>query len=479
MSVASRADRFGPFALCLLCGSVWSAQSLALPISGTINVRQISANAAGVADPNLAQDIQFANAVYNQIGISVVQSSTATIKSQDVYDDRTTATPASQVTGAGGLLTQSRGAANEMDVYYVNQYISSSGSSPPGQAWSDEDARGGSAAATGLIMPPVAGQTVVRFNDTVAHETYHELVDRWRFRTFDSVGGDTPAAVHSQNPNWIMTASNTPRNIPNNVNQVWPAGNSDQIPATVIGSLGTSGATNSAVRQPLITAMYSNSGGGPAPRADGGAVNTNLVSNIQRSNTQLFLNQNNSTMVTPSFGWGQTQQLTLPEALGQGNRTYSIDETAQRAKNSQETLSYFITSPSVLSAGGSLLQGWGFGSTGVQSLDNTYTGVAAGSVTVTLWSDILYDGQTPGSPITPANGGAGVVLDPSQYSFTSTTNAFGSVSFQLNVPSANSFDLAGYRDIQISFNVNTVPPPAGLVLMALPGLTLVSRRRRS
>jgi hypothetical protein len=455
--------------LALIAGGCVCTAALGIPITGTLNVRQISANNGGNADADLNQDIQFMNACYRQVGIGVVQSSTATINGVNTYDDSLAGNP---VTGAGGLFTLQRGNANEFHVYYVRNYIASSGGSPPGQAWSDEDQRSGGVSNISAIMPPTnnAGPQpgAFRYADTVSHEAYHVLVDRFRLRRFDDVG---TSGIHSNVAAWISTASNT-RNIATNTNQIAPDGNRDQIPFA-IGRIGTT-----AVRQPMITAMYNNSGGGPAPRADAGAVNTNLISNIQRADTQLWINQNNSTRQVGggTFGWGTTQEVVHDEAFGQGTRTYRVDQLARVLQGGNEQIGFFITSGSGLSAGGSLGNGWGF-SGNFSSVTAPYTGYIPNSIEVRMWSDILYDGSIPGFGITDGQGGAGILLDPTHYSWSVVTNAFGQVSFQLSVPTVNGFDLAGYRDFLVTFNM-AVPTPGVASVLGLAGL-VASRRRRA
>jgi hypothetical protein len=427
----------------------------ALPIKGRLYINQVSARPGGTVDPHLDEDLQFMDAVYSQIGIRAVRAGAPAIVGRANYDDRATAVPPRQITGAAGLLTQSRGGANNSYIYYVQAFNSSDGGSPPGQAWSDEDVRGGITNAAGVVVPP-RGVGSNRRPDTTPHELGHLLTDRWRWRAFEGGG------VHSTNPVDIMTPSDT-RNIAANAGEVWPRGNKDQIRHN-IGAIGNAGT----VRQPLINAIYDNSGGGgPNPPL---TLNTNLVSETQRDGFQYSMNQNNSTIVQ-NANWGEASNITLPVFAG-GTHTYTLEETARRGQNSTESYSFFITSTGGFSLGGDLGNGFSFSAFGINTLDGEFTNFVANSVEIRAWNDILFAG-----PHTDANGGAGVLIDPSNYTAFGNISA-GALNFDLNFPTANASVLAGYRDVQITLNVGWIPAPGAAGLLALAGLLAGRRRRR-
>ena len=276
------------------------------------------------------------------------------------------------------------------------------------------------------------------------------LSNRYQWRASERTN-----AYHSNNVDDLMTPNTqTPA-----AADIWPAGNKAQIRHN-IGQFSN----DANKRIPFITALYNDGASGSAQP---------MFSGINRDAMQINMGQNLSTSVDNAL-WGNTLSITKPVAAGGGGgtRTYSVDQTARRERDSKESLSFFITSPSALTVAGDLSQGWSFGAIGIDSLDGMYVQDSAISVSIRGWSDILGPGGTA------SNGGAGVLVDPTKYSVSGSINAFGSLTFDVFFFSADAVVLAGYRDLQITATVNWIPAPGTGALLAMAGVVVGRRRRR-
>lgn len=390
-----------------------AGQGHALPIAGTVNVRTISVDSQGPVqiDPGIANDFAYANAIYSQIGIRLVQQSDTQLILADPNADATwTSAEASQ-----NLLNQSRDNVNNpVHVYYVREF---GGPNSFGQAWSNEDVPG-NAVATGVVTDRG------RRNDTVAHEVGHYLLDRWRWRAGETGDG----GIHSNTGNDLM-ANGDIRNIPNNVNQVFPTGTADQI-----GHNWGPLSNNAQRTQPQITAMYYNSG----------AVNITARDNVR---TEV------SGVQTAEHGWAITQNTVA------GGHTWTSDQAAQRVGVDTEKYTLYFRSDAALAGGdGQRI----FGVSDLQSIDTPFTEITGVMVRVFADANVAGNG-TLLTDITDFTWGAG---------FANQTATLSSLRVFIN----NSA-LAGIRDIHIMFNMKVVPAPGAVMTLGLAGL-LAARRRR-
>ena len=435
-----------------------AAPALALPINGRVRVFTYTVNPAGnamaPADPAIAADFQFANAIWNQIGISYLNDGNQTI----AVNTPAGAAGWNRVSFNNTLNTAARARTSGFAYYIVDNYKGNTGvlgttwsQDDVGQTVSDGDGGGGPAGPSNAITTrTIVARQTRGASDVMAHEFGHMLSNRYTWRTAEASG-----LAHSNLGNNLMLPNPTNPGI----GAVWPAGTSSQI-AHTIGRRGFN--SGDGARVPFITASYNDGAGG-------GTAGNTMFDTINRDSIQITMNQNNSTTVD-SVDWGNTLSITKP-TVG-GTRTYSVDETARREQMSKESLSFFITSPTALTTAGDLAQGWSFGAIGIESLDGMYTPFYGVSASIRGWSDIL------GNNSSASNGGVGDVIDPTKYSVSGVINSSGQLSFSVFFFSADAVVLNGYRDLQIVTTVAWVPAPGAAGLLAMSGLLAARRKRR-
>lgn len=438
-----------------------AAPALALPINGRVRVFTYTVdpngNAMAPADPAIAADFQFANAIWNQIGISYLNDGNQTI----AVNTPAVAAGWNRVSFNNTLNTAARARPNGFAYYIVDNYKANTGvlattwsQDDVGQTVSDGDGGGGPAGPSNAITTrTIVARQTRGGSDVMAHEFGHMLSNTYEWRTSEKNGVNGEA--HSNLANNLM--------LPNVANPaigaVWPAGASSQITHS-IGKRGFN--SGNGARVPFITASYNDGAGG-------GVAGNTMFDTINRDGIQISMGQNSSTSVD-SVDWGNTLSITKP-TVG-GTRTYSVDQTARREQMSKESLAFFVTSPSALTTAADLAQGWSFGAIGVESLDGMYAPFSSISVSMRGWSDIL------GNNSSASNGGVGDVIDPTKYSVSGSINAFGQLTFNVFFFSADAVVLNGYRDLQIVTTVNWVPAPTSAGLLAISGLLAARRRRR-
>jgi hypothetical protein len=191
-----------------------------------VDVRNIIVkDANGVeANPNIERDYNFANQIYAQLGISVLNAGNVSASYNNVtFPINGTPSPADPPNppniAVDNILAVNRAAPVTINNYYVHNFTNALAFTV-----SPED----------TIGPPnqrpnhgvLVGDVNIN-NDTFAHELGHFLLDEYRF-----VGGD----VHSPNKNDLM-AINGFRNLPNNT----PKGlgnDAPQQPGQPVGNIG-------------------------------------------------------------------------------------------------------------------------------------------------------------------------------------------------------------------------------------------------
>ncbi|MCC5640413.1 PEP-CTERM sorting domain-containing protein [Nostoc sp. CHAB 5844] len=183
-----------------------------------VNVRStIVVDKNGVsAAPNARRDFDFANQIYAQIGISVIQAESVTTRYGNVDYPLNTGAEDDAVKSASR-------SANPRTVnnYYVRNYTN--------------------AGLRGLTSPPTRfpgmngiGIADGAANDTFAHELGHFLLDQPGVFTFNNPGDD----IHSPNANDLMASGST-RNLPSN-NQKGQGNTAPRDPGLrPIGNLGS------------------------------------------------------------------------------------------------------------------------------------------------------------------------------------------------------------------------------------------------
>lgn len=446
-------------AVAVLAAAGCGASALGLPINGRVRVATYTVDPNGnvnaPADPAIASDFLFANAIWNQVGISFLNDGNTTI----AVNTPAVAAGWNRVSFNNTLNTAARARPTGFAYYVVDNYKANTGTlgttwsqDDVGQTVSDSNGGGGPAGPSNPISTrTIVARQVRGGSDVLAHEFGHMLSNRYEWRTFEQSG-----AAHSNVANNLMLPN--PQNPA--IGGVWPAGTSSQITHTV-GKRGFN--SGDGARMPFITASYNDGAGG-------GTAGSAMFDAVNRDSIQINMGQNNSTSVD-SVDWGNTLNITKPTAGG-GTRTYSVDQTARREQNSRESLAFFVTSPSVLTTAADLLAGWSFGAIGIDSLDGQYQPFSSVSVSIRAWSDILGPGASN------SNGGAGDVIDPTAYAAYGSINAFGQLTFNVFFYPASAVVLNGYRDLQFVTSVAWVPAPGAAGVLALWGVMASRRRRR-
>ncbi|REJ68720.1 MAG: PEP-CTERM sorting domain-containing protein [Planctomycetota bacterium] len=426
MNKLHRASQAALTAILVLVVSVAYQQTAdALPINGQINVRTTTVGPAGplAPDPGIANDFAFANKIYNQIGLTVNKSGA----------DRTLvlADPGgngswSSAEVANTLLGNNDNTNNRINTYYVPSF---GGAGNFGQAWSQEDVTNGNSVAIGAVM-----DAPTRRNDTFAHEIGHILLDRWRWRAQEGFGG---GGIHSGTANDLMASGNVPRNIPANLNAVWPTGTADQIGKNV-------GPTSASATDtiPQISAMYYQNAFVAATSLNA----DNITVNVEAASA--------------SFNWG------VQQTIG-GLR---VNQVARRTGNHTEEFMFHFRNTAGFGAGSGGANGMlDLAMNDISSLDTAYEGFVTGSMMIQVGDDILNNpvNLTTLTPITDYTFG---------FTFNNVTDTldFGQVHI-------NDALLTGNRDIFVMFSMQTVPEPStwAMAALGLVGLVLYNRRRKT
>lgn len=443
-----------------VCGS-----AMALPINGRVPVKTYTVGPAGTAAPDatIAQDFQFANAIWNQVGIQFDNTG-------DTFIEANTPAGAGQWTDyqVNNILSTAARQQTQGFAYFIvptNTYAN--GTTTLAETWSQEDVGNtindpNSAATTTVKVRSIATRATRGGTDTVPHEFGHMLSNQYRWRRSERPTNTN--AFHSNTNNDLMFP-----NVQNPaLNVLFPTGTKAQVGHN-IGQQGATGST----RVPLITDCYNNGNAG------GSSTGNAMFSAVNRDAFQYSMNQNNST-ITTNANWGETTSVALPTfPSGSGTHTYTVDETARRGPGLTETFSFFITSTNGWSLGGDLIgNGFYFNAFGINTLDGAYTGIVPNSVQIRIWTDILFAGtDAAGTGITAAQGGAGEIVDPSKYTAFGNLSG-GALSMEVNFAAADASLLAGYRDMQITFAANWLPAPGASALLGMAGLLAARRRRR-
>lgn len=420
-------------ALAALFSGAFSVEGAkALPIEGSISVKPYSVGPTGpvTPDPNIAQDLSYASAIFDQAGITVNDLGAGTIVQTDGNIDGNWDAGEFHATlnnmGRVGL------PAGAIVTYYVPSYPG-----PLAQTWSDEDVQG-AVLNPGIIANPV------RNPDSIAHEFGHMLLNSWRWKpTEDETPPDT--GIHALNANDLM-APGTSRNIPTGLAQVWPAGTTDQIRNTV-GYLNG----NPAAIIPQISAMYTLNSEIAITARDTFSVGMGIVDDLGGG---------------PSVGsapilWADAGSVTDPLR----GITLDIAESARKAgPGHKEEFTFYYHAESPL-AKLTLLQ---IAVSDVDSVGTGYSGLVPDSVSVTVYSDILND-----------VGKAVLTLGP-DYGFASVIDGVNNDLDNFGVTIMGGV-LAGISDIEVSFSLQVIPEPANWLLLVTggAGIAWALRRRRA
>lgn len=431
-------------ALLLLAGS-----AAALPIAGSVTVKPYIVDPTGMAaDPSINFDFAYANLIWNQVGI----------RFDNVGVDHIT-----QANPAGGW-----------NRYSVNTTLNTLANQPPGgfayfsvpsylpgsgvlaSTWSQEDVNSTNLVNPNNMMqsvqPPVAGivTNLARGGtDTIPHEFGHMLSNRYRWRRAESASATN--TVHTGLANQLMLP-----NVQNpNPSQIWP--NANPGLANIGHNIGSLAGGVAGQRVPFITACYNDSGNGTT-------AGTNLVSATRDQISVGIGNFNNPGSVVfangtaaANFGWGRSQTINY------GGNTWRVDETARRAPNLTESLSFFFSSSTALTVN----DGLRLDMREINSLDGMYTGIQTLQATVVVWQDIL-------STTAPANVGTVLTLT-TDYDVGS---GFNNVEHKLTslIVDIHPGKLTNIRDIQVTFTMEFIPAPGSFIVLA--GVALVNVRRR-
>jgi len=416
-------------------------QAHALPINGIVNVAAWTVNnGPGGADPSIAQDFQFANQIYSQVGVSFNLANNMVIRVPPPGGLWTNAAPDYNITGAGQLFaTNNVGAGpSPINVYYLPNYTSF------GQAWGDEDL-GPNVVRQGVVatsfaslagVPP--GNAGPRRTDTVAHELGHVLLNNWRWRSAETADN----GIHS-NDYTVATspyvgntgglnlmASGAVRAIPAALNQAAPVGNLDQLNCNIGQNNGNAPLPNAVI--PEVSALFNN--------------NTTIL-NVKRDPITVTVGATTSA----PFGWS-LQQVVNGVTVNEGARISTLGPGFR-----YEDVFFDFRSSGVFVQGGGLVLGFG----GLASLDAAYVGIVPNSLRIMTVDNIV---NNPGLFTALTQG----VQYNSALNFDPTTNTLTSalVNFT-NLP-------GGQQDILMRLTLlDAVPEPSSLRLMGIGAMLSV------
>jgi hypothetical protein len=427
---------------------------VAMPIRGHGHLRTITAapspggGANPPADANIGQDIQYINRIYRQIGMSFIHASDVQIIGAASYGNPT---------GANGLFTKER-VPGAIHMYYVNQYTGVATAA----TWGAEDVASLPAAQRnpGIITNPYTNNfNTGRMIDTMAHELGHMLMDTWRFRNAEG-NTNSNGMIHSTYVQDVMSPSNQPRNIPGNLNQVWPGGPNDQIRRQVGYYDVNAAATHQNKKVPMHYAMFRNS-------------NQGLITVDAADQIKVGIDNGAGLVDTGMYDWNAAR---TPEQGAQyldlgGGRHVQVYEGAQRMPNNEERLSFHFYSDLA----------WGnatpsFKMMDIDSVDapvEKYLGYVGLSSIVEVSPDFTTDGKVMDGP------GANLVdrlVSTVDYNIASVFNASTGKLESFTVQIIRAGALNGMKDIVISFNLQ-IPTPGAATVLFLAGLVAARRRR--
>lgn len=387
----------------------------ALPIAGQLNVRTTTVGPG----PAVATDPGIANDFsYANTIYSQIGIHLSDLSNATLVN----ATPVGGYTSANApaLFANNNNANNSLNLYYLPNFTAN------GQAWSAEDVNPPAVPAIGVVANSAA-----RNNDTVAHEIGHALLDRWRWRAQQTADN----GIHSNTATDLMANGGGFRQVPGALNQVWPVGTTDQI-GTVnaigpnIGNLDN----NATATIPLISALY---------------YQNTFVSVTNAAMISVGVGNN---PVSAAFQWG-TQQ-TLNGVV--------VNESAQREAGNLERFLFDFHDAAGFAANFS-----GVTIQGIKSVDNPYTAALVNGVEVQTTPNIL---NNPAVLTTLTN--------RTDYTYNSTFNAGSGTLTNLGIAMNSPPSLTGAQDLLVSFEMQTVPEPTSLALLAVGGLGLLMLRKR-